>query len=166
MTRPSWDDYFLGLARHAATRATCPRLSVGVVVVGGKRVLSTGYNGTPAGMPHCSHPVDVKCREATHAEANALDPRFGPYVGATMYLTHSPCGPCQDLIVAAGIDRVVYRTPYRDPDLSTLEWAGVTVEHQPRGRAAEILRQAIRNNRVAHPDWPLSGEPTKGDRIS
>lgn len=150
MTRPSWSEYFLTLAEHAASRATCPRLSVGAVVVRDKRVLSTGYNGAPSGLPHCSHPVDVKCTEAVHAEENALD--GGPYPGATMYLTHSPCHPCQDLIVGAGIVRVVYRIPYRDPDLSTLECFGIAVEHEPKptGLASSATDTPLIDLRDAH----------------
>lgn len=132
VVRPDWDSYFLTLAEHAATRATCPRLSVGAVVVRDKRVLSTGYNGAPAGEPHCLHDMDTPCREAKHAEWNALDPRFGPFTGATMYLTHSPCTTCQWWIVTRSIVRVVYRHPYRDPDLSLLEGEGIVVEHKPK----------------------------------
>lgn len=132
VVRPDWDSYFLTLAEHAASRATCPRLSVGAVVVRDKRVLSTGYNGTPAGEPHCSHDVDTPCREATHAERNALDPAFGPFKGATMYLTHSPCATCQWYLVEAFIARVVYRIPYRNADLSRLTDMGIVVEHKPK----------------------------------
>lgn len=131
MNRPSWDAYFLTLAEHAATRATCPRLSVGAVAVRNKRVLSTGYNGTPSGEPHCQHDVDTPCREARHAEWNALDPRFGPYTLATLYCTHSPCVSCQSTIITEGVIRVVYRIPYRDPDLSRLYAARVEVVHLP-----------------------------------
>lgn len=129
MTRPSWDTYFLTLATHAASRATCPRLSVGAVAVRNKRVLSTGYNGTVSGEPHCSHPVDVPCTEAVHAEINALDDRFGPYDGATLYLTLSPCVRCQQRIIDAGVVRVVYREPYRILDLDLLYEAGIEVDH-------------------------------------
>lgn len=132
VTRPSWDEYFLGLAEHAATRATCPRLSVGAVAVRNKRVLSTGYNGTGPGEPHCRHPIDEPCREARHAEWNALDPRFGPFTLATLYLTHSPCVKCQDVIITEGVIRVVYRVPYRCPDLSKLAAARVEVVHLPK----------------------------------
>ncbi|MEV8610277.1 deaminase [Amycolatopsis sp. NPDC051373] len=154
MNRPSWDTYFFTLAEHAASRATCPRLSVGAVVVRGKRVLSTGYNGAPAGEPHCTHPIDVPCTQAIHAEWNALDAQFGPYDGATMYLTHSPCQSCQRRIIDAGIARVVYRTAYRDPDLTQLERFGITVEHQPKTPDIERFKQALRETRVVHPNWP------------
>lgn len=130
MTRPSWDTYFLTLAQHAASRATCPRLSVGAVAVRNKRVLSTGYNGTASGEPHCQHEAETPCTEAVHAEINALDPRFGPYDGATLYLTISPCARCQQRIIDAGVVRVVYREPYRIHDVTLLEQAGIDVEHK------------------------------------
>jgi len=56
--RPSWDEYFMRIAHEVATRSTCPRLAVGAVVVRDKRILTTGYNGSPSGMPHCE---DVGC---------------------------------------------------------------------------------------------------------
>jgi dCMP deaminase len=136
--RPDWNSYFLTLAIHAASRATCPRLSVGAVAVRNKRVLSTGYNGTAPGEPHCSHPVETPCTEAVHAEINALDERFGPYTGATLYLTLSPCVRCQQRIVDAGVVRVVYREPYRILDLTLLEQAGVEVEQARCVRSVQM----------------------------
>ena len=78
--RPSWDEYFMRIAHEVATRSTCPRLAVGAVVVRDKRILTTGYNGSPSGMPHCEdigcliRVVDGResCQRTLHAEQNAI----------------------------------------------------------------------------------------------
>ena len=127
--RASWDGYFLGLAEHVATRTTCLRRRVGCVMVRGKRVLATGYNGAPSGAPHCT---DVGCaREglpsgerldlcrAVHAEANALAQaaRFGISLeGATAYVTIRPCAGCMRLLIQAGVERVVFGDGYPDEE--------------------------------------------------
>jgi len=120
MTRPSWDEYFLNIARAVATRATCPRASVGAVIVKNNRIISTGYNGAPAGEPHCTEVgclmEDGHCQRAIHAETNAVAEaaRFGVAVeGATLYYWDSlgrpadSCVKCSQVMKAAGIIRVV-----------------------------------------------------------
>lgn len=130
--RPTEDAMLLDVARVVATRATCGRLHVGAVLAREGRVLSTGYNGAPAGLPHCTlHAVGESCRRAVHAETNAIAfaARHGvPAAGATLYLTHSPCVGCAGLLVNAGVVEVVYDQPYRDPaGIDLLERAGVLV---------------------------------------
>ncbi len=118
--RQSWDEYFLDLARTASTRATCSRRKHGAVIVQGRRIVSTGYNGGPSGVTHC---IDGGCPRAEspapqghdyeaciaiHAEANALlfsgpDERDG----ATLYCTGAPCFGCAKLIANSGVDEVV-----------------------------------------------------------
>ena len=115
--RPTWDEYFMSLAREAASMSTCPRLSVGAVIVRDKQVISTGYNGAARGLPHCLDDgcliVDGHCVRTVHAEANSL-----LFAGvertqeATMYVTHLPCYHCAGLIINAGIKQVVYGTAY------------------------------------------------------
>src|ERR1700737_2660224 len=114
------------IARTVATRATCPRASVGVVLTRDKRILTTGYNGAPSGIPHCTDVgcimVDGHCQRATHAEANAIvqGPLHGGSTqGATAYCTHQPCAGCSKLLISAGIVRIVYADAYPDP-VSTL----------------------------------------------
>jgi dCMP deaminase len=121
--RPDWDDYFLGLARQVATRATCDRLHVGCVLVRDRVVVATGYNGAARGLDHCDdagHDVeDGHCVRAVHAEANAVAQaaREGVRVlGATAYATHLPCWPCFRLLLNAGVTRVVFGEPYRAND--------------------------------------------------
>lgn len=114
--RPSWSEYFFELARTVATRATCPRKSVGCVLVVDRRVVASGYNGSPPGRAHCTEPdygclleradgVD-HCVRTIHAEANAIAwaARAGVSVeGATCYVTVKPCWTCHRLLLAAGI---------------------------------------------------------------
>ncbi len=119
--RVSWDRYFMNLARQAATRSTCPRKHVGAVIVRAKAILSTGYNGSLRGAPHCT---DVGCLmegghcvRTVHAEANALvqAARHGILLeGAEIYVTASPCFNCFKLIVNAGIGAISYGEFYRD----------------------------------------------------
>lgn len=113
--RPGWDEYFLGIAKMAATRSTCDRRNVGAVIAKNKVILSTGYNGAPRGMPHCDdvgHEIsDGHCVRTVHAEANAIAQaaRNGTSVDrGTIYLTHSPCYDCFKIMVNAGIAEVVY----------------------------------------------------------
>jgi dCMP deaminase len=125
--RPSWDDYFLQIARTVATRATCPRASVGCVLTRDRRILTTGYNGAPRGVPHCTEVgcmiVHEHCQRATHAEANAIVQGALHGVGlagATAYCTHQPCVNCTKLLISAGVERVVYEIAYPDPVATVL----------------------------------------------
>jgi dCMP deaminase len=119
--RPGWDDYFMEIARTVATRATCPRASVGAVIVREHRILTTGYNGAPRGVPHCS---DVGCTmagehcvRATHAEANAIVQAalHGVSIADSIaYCTHQPCVHCSKLLISAGVRRIMYEAAYPD----------------------------------------------------
>lgn len=118
--RQSWDEYFLDLARATSTRATCSRRKHGAVIVQGRRIVSTGYNGGPSGTVHCTdggcpraqstapQGHDYEACIAIHAEANALlfsapDER----AGATLYCTGAPCFGCAKLIANSGVSEVV-----------------------------------------------------------
>lgn len=120
--RPGWDEYFMQIARTVATRATCPRLSVGAVLVREHRILTTGYNGAPRGVAHCSEAgcllVNDHCMRATHAEANAIvqGALHGVSLeGSTAYCTHQPCVNCSKLLISAGVSKIVYDVAYPDP---------------------------------------------------
>jgi dCMP deaminase len=124
--RPGWDEYFMEIARTVATRATCPRASVGAVLVREHRILTTGYNGSPRGVAHCSEVgctlVNDHCMRATHAEANAVvqGALHGVNLdGSTAYCTHQPCVNCSKLLISAGVRKIVYDTAY--PDLIAQE---------------------------------------------
>jgi dCMP deaminase len=141
--RPSWDDYFLQMADLVGTRGTCDRGFAGAVIVKDKRLLATGYAGSPIGLPHCDevghemHTVTLEdgtvsrhCIRTTHAEINAIAnaARFGVAVdGATMYSKMVPCYGCAKAVVNAGIRRFVatrdYHASNRSKDI--LKEAGV-----------------------------------------
>jgi len=121
------------IAQTVATRSTCPRASVGCVLTRDRRILTTGYNGAPSGIPHCTEVgcrmVNDHCQRATHAEANAIVQAALHGVGvagATAYCTHHPCINCSKLFISAGIRQIVYATPYSDPvAVELLKEAGV-----------------------------------------
>ena len=120
MTRLNWDEYFMGLATHAAARSSCDRAKVGAVLVIDRHVIATGYNGSVAGLPHCDDighlMVDGSCVSTVHAEQNALAQAAmhgAATKGATLYVTHKPCIVCTKLILNAGIVRIVYLEIYR-----------------------------------------------------
>lgn len=123
--RPDWDLYFLNIAVAVADRADCTRRKVGAVIVKNHRVVSTGYNGAPAGRKGClegacprgasdvppgsSYDTGPGSCIAVHAEANAIIyADYDKCLGATLYCTDEPCGGCQKLIDGAGISRVVW----------------------------------------------------------
>lgn len=119
--RPSWDEYFLKLAMLASERATCPRMHCGCVMVKDRYVLSTGYNGSLPGSPHCEDEgcliVGNHCVRTNHAEMNAIcqAARHGvPLAGSTVYVTNMPCTTCAKALIAAGIVRVVVFSDFHD----------------------------------------------------
>ena len=127
-TRPSWDEYFVGLVDEIASRATCDRGRSGCVVVRDKRIICTGYVGSPPGLPHCDEVGhDMKrvldeddserehCVRTIHAEQNAIcqAARYGLQLdGTTLYCTMEPCRVCAMLIATVGIRRVVAKRRY------------------------------------------------------
>lgn len=137
--RPSWDQYFLKLAMLASERATCPRMHCGCVIVKSKYVLSTGYNGSLPGSPHCEDEgclvVDNHCVRTNHAEMNAIcqAARHGVNLhGATAYITNMPCTTCAKALIAAGIERVVVFSDYHDTLAERfLQESGVSLDRLP-----------------------------------
>jgi len=112
--RPTWDQYFDVIAKAVSTRATCPRASVGAVLVDkDNRIVSSGYNGAPPSSPSCFDTAcrmeNSHCQTATHAEVNAVV--FGDRErvrGSRLYLYSSrgdisPCNECQKVLTAAGV---------------------------------------------------------------
>ena len=123
--RLSTDEYFMGFALHAAKRSTCLRRQVGAIVARDGKVVSTGYNGAPKGIPHCvtcirnDKNIESGTRHetcwATHAEQNALlHAGYDRTNGSTLYSTVFPCVICTKMIVNAGIVRVVSIEGYPD----------------------------------------------------
>ena len=116
------------IAHDVAARSTCDRAFVGTVLVLEKRILTTGFNGSPAGLPHCDEVghliIDGHCVRTIHAEANSIIQAALHGVstkGATCYVTHLPCLSCAKMLINAGIMRIVYDNTYR-LDSNTLEF--------------------------------------------
>jgi len=185
--RPDWDEYFMLLAKLAATRSTCLSRPTGAVIVRDRQVLATGYNGSMPGAPHCSEEGTCfrrrlrvsetdkygACR-AIHAEANAIAQaaRMGVAIaGATVYTTLSPCFICTKLMASARITRVVYEYEYESPDqerdqvwLQAIKDAGMSLEQltlrpEVLARADELLHAVTSVRRPLSVDgWPLRSE--------
>jgi dCMP deaminase len=126
--RPSWDEYFMGIANTVAQRATCNRGRSGCVIARGKQLLVTGYVGSPNGMPHCDDvghqmkktihedgTITTHCVRTVHAEQNAIcqAAKLGVALeGSTLYCRMTPCRTCAMLIINCGIKRVVCEKKY------------------------------------------------------
>ena len=137
--RPSWDEYFMTITREVAGRSTCERAKVGAVMVRERSILATGYNGAPAGMPHCLDAgclvyesrtpdggLEENCFRMIHAEINAIAQaaRNGMRIdGSDIYVTHTPCIHCFKVIVNTGIRRVFYERPYKMETIEELRRA-------------------------------------------
>lgn len=126
----------MNIASTVATRSTCDRAAVGAVLVRDKRILTTGFNGSPAGLPHCDEighlMVDGHCVRTTHAEANAVIQAALHGIsskGASCYVTHFPCLNCTKILINAGIREIIYLTGYRMDEnaIAFYKEAGVTV---------------------------------------
>ena len=145
--RPTWDEYFLEMARVIARRSTCLRRKVGALLVREKRILASGYNGAPSGLPHCE---EVGCRRAQlgipsgerqelcralHAEQNAIIQAALHGVntrGSILYCTTQPCITCAKMLINAGVTRIVYHGEYPDElAREMLAQAGVELLHAP-----------------------------------
>lgn len=132
--RLSWDQYFMTITRQVAERSTCMRAKVGAVIVREKSILATGYNGAPAGMPHCTDvgcliyqsttpngETEENCFRTIHAEMNAIAQaaKNGASIkDASIYITHTPCIHCLKVLVNTGIKNIYYERAYK---LHTLE---------------------------------------------
>jgi dCMP deaminase len=143
-SRPTWDAYFMEICHVVAKRSTCLRRKVGALLVADRRILTTGYNGPPKGMAHCSE-LGGCCRErlgvasgqrqelcrALHAEQNAIIQAAVHGVkleGVTSYITIQPCVTCAKMLVNADVRRIVYAGSYPDGlALEMLREAGVEV---------------------------------------
>jgi dCMP deaminase len=135
--RPSWDRYFMDMAWSISRRSTCLRRQMGALLVRDRRILATGYNGAPAGLPHCE---EVGCRRqrlgipsgqrpelcrALHAEQNAIVQAALHGVSvkdAVLYCTNQPCVICAKMLINAAVRRIVYEVEY--PDDLALEMLG------------------------------------------
>ena len=127
LDRPDWDTYFIDIAHVVARRGNCIRRQVGAVIVNDDRIISTGYNGTPRGIPNCCDGGCARCAGdspsgsdlgeciCSHSEENAIAQAayHGISVrGSTIYCTISPCLICAKMIINSGIAKVIYEEPY------------------------------------------------------
>ena len=119
--RVSWEVYFMNIAKEVGTRSTCSRKHVGAVIVRGKTILATGYNGSIRGLAHCDeagHEMDnTHCVRTIHAEANAIvqSARHGVRIeDSEIYITASPCYDCFKMIANVGIRKIYFGEFYRD----------------------------------------------------
>jgi dCMP deaminase len=134
--RLSWHQYFLTITRQVAERSTCNRAKVGAVIVRDKNILATGYNGAPAGMPHCldvgcliyqsktpDGEIEENCFRTIHAEINAIAQaaKNGSSIkDGSIYITHTPCIHCIKVLVNTGIKEIYYERPYKLHTLSDI----------------------------------------------
>ena len=144
LSRPGWDDYFMGIAKVVASRSNCVKRKVAAVIVKDKRIISTGYNGTPRGTRNCSEGGCPRCNNfaesgknldeclCSHGEENAIVQ--ASYHGisikdSTIYTTFSPCLLCTKMIINAGIKEVVYNVDYpmAETPMRLLKEAGIKV---------------------------------------
>ncbi len=147
--RPSWDEYFIGIARLVASRSTCLRRQVGAVAVADRRILATGYNGAPAGLAHCAEVGCLReekhvpsgerhelCR-GLHAEQNVIIQAALHGISireATVYVTNYPCSLCVKMLINAGIREIVYFGDYPDELASEIvKEAGLRVRRFAEG---------------------------------
>ena len=147
-SKQKWDARFMELARLVGTWSTCVRRNVGSVIVKDKRIIATGYNGAPSGVESCvskgfclrdkmgiASGTRAEYCYATHAEQNALvqAAKLGISVdGATIYVTHRPCGICTKLIINSGIKRIVYGHHYPDEfSMEILNQTDIEIDHIP-----------------------------------
>ena len=143
-TRPSWDQYFQTITRQVAERSTCQRAKVGAVIVRDKNILATGYNGSPAGLPHCTEvgcliykSIDPEgetvenCFRTIHAEINAIAQaaKNGAAIrDASIYITHTPCIHCFKTLINTGITRICFDREYKLHTLAELRQYAPRVE--------------------------------------
>ena len=127
--RPSYDEYFMEMAHVIAKRSTCLRRKVGAILVKDKHILSTGYNGAPKGLQHCSEVGCLReklnvphgqrheiCR-GLHAEQNAIIQAsvFGVSIkDSVLYCTNTPCVVCAKMLINAGVKKIIYDGDYPD----------------------------------------------------
>jgi len=146
--RPTWDEYFMTITRQVAERSTCTRAKVGAVIVRDRNILATGYNGSPAGLPHCTDvgcwifksetpagELEENCFRTIHAEINAIAQaaKNGAGIrGADVYITHTPCIHCFKTLLNTGITRICYEKPYKLHTLKEFQ------EHAPHVELVQI----------------------------
>lgn len=135
--RSTWETYFMQIAQQVATRSTCNRKHIGAVIVRDKTILSTGYNGSIRGLPHCDEDDHLMenghCVRTVHAEANAIAQAAKNGIrleGAELYITASPCWTCFKLLANAGIIKINFGEFYHDERIfEAAKMANIELKH-------------------------------------
>jgi len=174
--RPSWDDYFINIAWVVSSRSNCLRRNVGALIVMERRIVSTGYNGTPFGVLNCNQGGCPRCASdlprqsgydwcfCVHAEQNAiaLAARQGTATaGAYLYVTLRPCFGCLKEAVQAGIREIVYDQPFDySPELeeayqTLLAGAGIRMRQHPYSASHPIPPLAAPASAGIGPEMPI-----------
>jgi len=170
--KPSWDDYFMAVAKIVGARSSCDRLRAGAVLVKDKRIISTGYNGAPSGLDSCDdvgHLMEEgHCVRTVHGEHNAILQAAiisgASTKGTTMYSKYNPCIHCSKYIVAAGVQRVVYSKIYRNSKaVEYLKDAGIKVEEYKENKnwnntVQELFSKDIEEIKAREGDVEMEGE--------
>jgi len=142
--RLDWYQYLMKIANLVAERSTCCRAKVGAVIVKDKNILSTGYNGSPSGLPHCTDvgclvyksitpdgSVEENCFRTIHAELNAIAQaaKHGSSINnADIYITHTPCIHCLKVLINTGIKNIYYQREYKIERIADMiEQAGINL---------------------------------------
>lgn len=142
--RLNWHQYFMKIANLVSERSTCCRAKVGAVIVKDKNILSTGYNGSPSGLPHCTDvgclvyksitpdgSVEENCFRTIHAEINAIAQaaKHGSSINnADIYITHTPCIHCLKVLINTGIKNIYYQHEYKIERIADMiEQAGINL---------------------------------------
>jgi len=163
--RPDWDEYFMSIAKTVALRSNCIKRKVAAVIVKDKRLISTGYNGTPRGVQNCNEGGCLRCNSMTasgkdletcicsHAEENSITQ--AAYHGVSVkdsliYVTLSPCLTCAKMMINAGVREVIYNQHYviGDASLSVLKKAGIRVRAIEMGSVSDREANSERLVRV------------------
>lgn len=166
MSRTNRDDYWFGMAAHVATRATCPRASIGAILVKFDRVVGCGFNGAPEGEPHCpvtpEHMALDHCRKSRHAESNALRNALLPPIGATLYVVgpRPVCVNCADQLRQAGVSDIRWKLTVDTLEsvlADVVSWARQTFKQATLFSEVEHLRREAEE---------LAADPTNESEIA
>ena len=150
--RPSWDEYFMMAAKLSGTRATCLQRKVGTVIVKNRRIVTTGFNGSPPGLPHCTEvgclifsDRGTSCQRVLHSEHNAVLQDAGRLEGTTLYTSFLPCLNCMKIIISARIKEIVYehenaqKDEYENTKKEFVQQAGIMLRKIPTVDIVQIL---------------------------
>ncbi len=173
--RPSWDDYYINIAWVVSSRSNCIRRQVGALIAVDRRIVSTGYNGTPFGVKNCDEGGCPRCNSdipsqagldwclCVHAEQNAiaLAARQGTATdGGSLYVTFRPCFGCLKDAVQAGIREIVYDQPYDYSDdleeayQTLLKESGIVMRQHPYSATRPVPPLAIPASKSTGPEMP------------